>query len=168
MVLQVLPDDLNGVEFRAVRRQVHQHQAVFDQPFVQFFGVDVVMGAGIVQHRQRQRHPLAAPCDAVDQGDHGITLDGRAVQVVPNSPGGVVQRTDHVHPRPGRTGVGDMGLAFGRPSPLHVGYRAETALVQVKQAQFACPGCILATLKVGLCGLERVGTAFFSATAVSA
>jgi hypothetical protein len=161
MVLKVLPDNLNEVEFGAVRRQMHQHQAMFDQPFVQFFGVDVVMDLSIVQHDQRQRHPLVAFCDAVDQGDYGITLDGLAVQVVPHRAGNVVQRADHVDPRPWRTGIGGMGLAFGRPSPLYIGYRAEAALVQVKQAQFACPGRVLATLEVGVCGLELVRAAFF-------
>jgi hypothetical protein len=161
MVLQVLPDDLDGVEFRAVRRQVHQHQAVPDQPFVQFFGVDVVMGAGIVQDDQCQGHPLLTLGDSVDQGDHGIAPDGLAVQVVPDRAGGVVQCTDHVDPHPGRTGIRRMGLAFGRPCPLHTGYRAEAALVQVEQAQLARPCRVLATPEVGLCGLEPVGAAFF-------
>jgi len=167
MVLQVFPDNLDGVEFWAVRRQVHQHQAVFDQPFVQFFRIDVVMGSGIAQHDQCHRHPFVTPCDTVDQGDHGIALDGLAVQVVPDRAGGVVQRADHVDPRPWRTGVRRMGLAFGRPGPLHVGDRAEAALIQVKQAQFARPGRVLATLEVGVCGLERVGAAFFSTPAAS-
>jgi hypothetical protein len=60
-----------------------------------------------------------------------------------------------------------MGLAFGRPRPLHVGYRAETALVQVEQAQLTRPSRRLATLEVGLRGLELVGATFFSAIAVS-
>jgi len=159
VVLQVLPDDLNRVEFRAVRREVHQHQAAFEQPFVQFFGVDFVMGAGIVH--QRQRHPLHTLGDAVDQGDHGVAPDRLGVQVLPNnSPGDLVQRAYHVHPRPG-TGIRSIGLAFERPRPLHAVYRAKTALVQVKQAQLARLCRRLATLEVGLRGLELVGAAFF-------
>lgn len=167
MVLQVFPDDLNGVEFRAVRRQVHQYQAVLYQPFVPFVGVNVVMDAGIVQDDHRQGHPRLTPGNAVNQGDHGIALDRVAVQVVPDRAGSVVQGADHVHPRPGCTGVGGMGLAFRRPCPLHVGYRAETALVQIEQAQLACPGGILTALEVDLCGLEPVGAAFFSTRAAS-
>ena len=159
MVLQVLPDDLNRVEFRAVRREVHQHQAAFEQPFVQFFGVDFVMGAGIVH--QRQRHPLHTLGDAVDQGDHGVAPDRLGVQVLPNnSPGDLVQRAYHVHPRPG-TGIRSIGLAFERPRPLHAVYRAKTALVQVKQAQLRLSCRSLATPQVFPHGFELFRTAFF-------
>lgn len=161
MVLQVFPNDFDQVEFWAVRRQVHQHQAVLDQPSVQYVGVDVVMGPGIVQDDQGQRHPLLTLGDAVNQGDYGIALDGFGVQVVPDRAGGVVQCADHVHPRPGRTGIRRVGLPLGRPRPLHVGDGGKTALVEVEKAQLARPGRRLATLEVGLCGLELVGAAFF-------
>jgi hypothetical protein len=161
MVFQVLPHDFNGVEFRAVWRQVHQHQAVLDQPFVQFCGVDVVMGAGIVQDDQGQGHPLLTLGYPVNQGHDRVALDGSAIQVVPDRAAGPVQRADHVHPRPGRGGIRHMGLTLGRPRPLHVGHVAEAALVQVEQAQLAFPGRVLATLEVGLGDLELVGATFF-------
>jgi len=69
MELQVLPQDLEGVEFQFVERQVHERQAVFDQPFVQFSRVDVVsVGTVIQDSRISNSHVhVTSLCDVMTQ-----------------------------------------------------------------------------------------------------
>ncbi len=45
---------------------MHQHQAMIDQPVVEFFRVNAMMDRGIVQHDNRQRHLLLALGETVD------------------------------------------------------------------------------------------------------
>jgi len=65
----VLPQDLEGVEFQFVERQVHERQAVFDQPFVQFSRVDVVsVGTVIQDSRISNSHVhVTSLCDVMTQ-----------------------------------------------------------------------------------------------------
>ena len=48
MILGLLPDDLDGVEFRAVGWQVQRHKFVQQQPFLAQVIVQIVVNAGVV------------------------------------------------------------------------------------------------------------------------
>jgi hypothetical protein len=41
-------------------------QVIIDQPVVEFFLIDTMMDGGVVQHDNRERHPLLALGDTVD------------------------------------------------------------------------------------------------------
>src|ERR1700741_2693038 len=50
VVLEVLPYDLDEIQFGTVRRQIKQECFVFDEPAVQCDLIDPVMNARIVEH----------------------------------------------------------------------------------------------------------------------
>jgi hypothetical protein len=92
------------------------------------------MDGGIVQHHNRQRHPLLALCDTVDQFHDGFAPEGRCVHIMPYPPVGVIQSAHDMHPFAREAGIGRVRFALGRPCPLDVGNSGETAFVPIKPA----------------------------------
>lgn len=141
--LGVPPDPLDQVQFRAIRRQVQQHQPVVDQPILPLFWVDRVMHRGVVQYHQSQGLPIFPPGDPVDPIDPIPAPDGRVLHVMPKRAGGI------------------MGVAPGGPGPLHVRKVGEAALVQIKQPDPALARGRLAALQGGAGRLEPLGAPLF-------
>src|SRR5216684_4076650 len=55
VILGVLPDDFDQVQLGAVWRQIEEHHAMFDEPAVDRFLIDVVMNRGVVEHHHRHQ-----------------------------------------------------------------------------------------------------------------
>ena len=161
MVFGLLPHDFDRVKFRTVGRQVHQQQAMIDQPIVELFRVDAVMNGGVVQHDDRQRQPWCALGDTVDQCHDGVAADGLRVQIMPEVPRGIVQRAHDIDPLAREAGICRVWFAFRVPSTLHVGDIAETAFVQIKQADFAGARGFLTLFQVDAGRFEPLPAASF-------
>lgn len=161
MVFDVLPNDFNRIQLRAVGRQVHQHQTVVNQPVIEFLRIDVVMERGIVQNHKRQRHPLFAVGNTVDQSDDGLAADRVGMQLMPQLPAGIVQRAHRIHPLAREASIRRVRFALGIPRALDVGDVGETAFIQIKQADLAGTRGILAVFQIDAGGVEAFRAASF-------
>lgn len=115
----------------------------------------------VVQYHDSQRHALFALGNPVDQVNHLGASDGVRVQVVPELSGGKLQGANHINAVLTGTGIGGMGLAFGRPGSLHIGDAGKATFVQIEQTDLLRLSGAPQTFQVVLCGLKLLGIAFF-------
>jgi hypothetical protein len=87
---------------------------------------------------------LLALGDTVDELDDGVAADGLRVHLMPVVPRDIVQGARNIHSMAREAGICRVRFAFGIPGTLHVGNRAETAFVQIKQAELVRPRGYLA------------------------
>src|SRR5512143_1889173 len=133
VVFGVLPNHLDQVQLRTIRRQGHQDQPVIDQPSRPLLRVDRMVHGGVVQHHQGQGFRPVPAGDPVDQVDDVLPPDRLVVHGMPQLARGIVPSPHDIGPLAAHPGLGFVGLAFGRPGPLHVRDVGEAAFIQVEQ-----------------------------------
>ena len=77
VVLEVLPYDLDEIQFGAVRRQIKQECFVFDEPAVQCDLIDPVMNARVVEH-DHGRSTIALTDQVIEKTLNVRPFDGMA------------------------------------------------------------------------------------------
>lgn len=75
VVLELFPNDLDEIEFGAIRRQVNQECTVVNQPATSDFVRNVVVNVGLIRNDQRQTL-IALANDSVEKVDHPFEIDG--------------------------------------------------------------------------------------------
>jgi len=159
VVLGLLPEDFDRIEFQAVRRQMHHYQTVVDHPVIELFLVNAMMNPGVIQHDQGQWQVLLAPSDTVEQLNGSATVDGLLVQVMPNLTSRPIQCTHDIHSPTGNAGIGNVMFAFRSAYSLYVGDIEKATLIQIEHADFALTGHLLAPFKFA--ASKRAGQRFF-------
>lgn len=159
MVLELLPDDLDQIQFRTVRRQMDKECAVVNEPTIQSVLGDIVMDTCIIQNDQRRTCiPLAD--DAIEKVDHSLAVDRTGVDlgVQPLRP--KIQSPEH-----GACAVlgrfGGMRLATRRPGALYRRRGTETGLVKIDQPDNPLGGRLTRQRQCVLSGEEFVFGALF-------
>ena len=160
MVLGLLPEDLDGVELRAVGRQVQRHKLV-QQPFFAHVLVQVVVDAGVVHHRKCPLLGVTAARQFVQKLRVVAAAGAAFVQAVVELFLAPVQRPQYVDAPAAAAGVHAMGLAQWRPAALHVGLAAHARLVDVQQLDFAFEGRLPDVLQALAYALKFAGLTLF-------
>lgn len=138
MVLEFLPNNLNQIEFVAVRRQMDQECAVVNQPAIENVGRNVVMDARIIQNNQR-RSFVALADDTVQEIDDPLAIDGAGMDFRVQLLRPKIQCAEYG----ARTVLGRfrrMRLAAWRPRALYRRRGTETGLVEVDQSDDTLSG----------------------------
>src|SRR6202140_3786608 len=74
VILCVLPDDFDQVQLGTVWRQIEEHHAMFDEPAVDRFLIDVVMNRGVVKPHPRHQSGLSFLRDLIKELNDGRTF----------------------------------------------------------------------------------------------
>ena len=164
MVLGLLPADLDGVEFRAVGRQVQPYELV-QQPFFADVLVQVV-DAGVVHHGKCPLLWVAAARQLIQKLREVATAGAALVQSVVKLFLAPVQRPQYVDAPTAAAGVHAMGLTRRRPAALHVGLAAHARLVDVQQLDFAFESGLPDVLQALAYALKFAGITLFPASRV--
>ena len=67
VILSMLPDDFDQVQLGTVCRRIEEHHAMFDEPAVDRFLIDVVMNRGVVEHHHRHQTGLSFLRDVIKE-----------------------------------------------------------------------------------------------------
>ena len=161
MVLGLLPDDLDGVEFRAVGWQVQRHKFVQQQPFLAQVIVQIVVNAGVVHHCKCPFFWVTAASELVQKLRVVRATGAALVQAIVQLFLAPVQRPQYVDAPVAAAGVHAMGLAQRRPAALHVGLAAHACLVDVQQLNFAIQGRLPDVLQAFAYALKFAGITLF-------
>lgn len=83
-VFELVPDDLDQIEFRAVGWQIDEQRGVIRKPTVEHFLRDIVMYPGIIEHDEGQLTGGGLSNYRVQEVDHDLPVDiasmGREMQ----------------------------------------------------------------------------------------
>lgn len=160
VVLGLLPENLDGVELRAVGRQVQRYKLV-QQPFFAHVLVQVVVNAGVVHYGKCPLVGVTAARELVQKLRVVAAAGAAFVQAVVQLFLAPVQRPQYVDAPVAAADVHAMALAQRRPAALHVGLAAHARLVQVQQLDFAIEGRLPDVLQAFAYALKFAGIAFF-------
>lgn len=132
MVLGLFPQDFDRIELRTVRCQIYQDEAMIEEPFVNFFFVDIVVYRRIIQDNDDRFAVGVLHSQSINEFNNLRTFDRALMQSVYERIGGIVERAKYVHSLARNAGVGAMWHSQRRPCALYVGHGRHPRLVEKK------------------------------------
>jgi hypothetical protein len=138
MILGMLPQDFDHIEFRAVRWQIDKGGVVLDVPAQRDFVINAVMDSGIVENDKNWFGRSDAGEKFINEGDEGVTRDGASGLPMEELPGREIQRAQDGHALMVRW-CRHVRLAQRRPRALNGRRSGKSRLVKVDQLTLTFP-----------------------------
>lgn len=139
VILGVLPEDLDEIQFRAIGRQIQRDEAVIYQTSISNLLIDVVVHRSIVHHHEGEVVRSGRLCQVVEEVDHTVAGDRMVADVEAELVLAVVESAHHGGSLASQTGIRCMGLPQGRPASLDIGHVREARLVEVEEFDLTRP-----------------------------
>ena len=162
VVLGILPNDLDEIQFWRIGRQEEEDQAMSEQPMVTCFLRDGMVDRGIIQHHDRNSGWIRSGGQAVDEANHRLCAYVAEARLVPQVRClAVLQGTQHIEPFAPQAGISDVRHTQRRPGALNIGQSGKPRAIHVKQIERFLLGTYLKCDHGVACSGEGIGVAFF-------
>ena len=160
MIFGLFPQYFDHVEFWTVRWQIDKGGVVYGEPTGGDFVIKPMMDFGVIKNDEGRLGRGDVKKHVVDEGDEGWTLDGANGLLMNELRVSEIQSAHDRHALM-VLGRGPVGLAQGRPAPLHGRRSGKPGFVVVDQLTLPLPGKDLEFGKFGCAGGKFVRVAFF-------
>lgn len=139
VVLELLPDDLDQIQFGTIGRQINQKCPMVDQPAIQHVLGQMMVDAGVIQDNERQRSGRDLLEQSINEADKHIPGNGVRIGCSFQGLCAEIQCPQH-RTRAVLRGLSFMGFAQRRPRTLYRRRSTERGLIVIEQPQIA-PAC---------------------------
>lgn len=163
MILGMLPQDFDHIEFWAVRWQIDKGGVVLDVPAPRDFVINAVMDSGIIKNDENWFGRSEVGEKFINEGDEGVARDGSCGLPMEESPGREIQSAQDGHALMVRW-CRQVRLAQRRPRALNGRRSGKSRLVKVDQLTLTFARLALEIGKFRRASGKFFRVAFFLAT----